>query len=180
MTTVLVTAPEPALTLAQAKDHLRITHTDQDALLTALIPAAVEWCENYTQRALMRQTWDLVLDNFSACIEIPKPPLISVTAANFTYVDSGGATTQVPEARYTVDTDSTPGRVYLAYSQSWPDIRIQPRAVRLRFLAGYTDVDAIPANLMKAMLLVVESMYDGDEQGKLVKTAELLAFPYRV
>ena len=63
MPSVLVTAPaaEP-LTLAEAKLHLRVDDTADDALIGALITAARQHAEHDTRRALVTQTWKLALD----------------------------------------------------------------------------------------------------------------------
>lgn len=50
------------VTLAEAKTHLRVTYTDDDALIAELITAARQWFEEQTYRALVTQTWDLKLD----------------------------------------------------------------------------------------------------------------------
>lgn len=177
----LVTAPakEP-LTLEEVKGHLRLTHGDHDTLLGALIQGAREWAEAFTHRALITQTWDLYLDGFPSVIEVQKPPLQSVTAASFTYVDSDGDTTQVPTSVYTVDTDATPGRVYPAYNQVWPVPRDQPKAVVMRFVAGYGDDEGdVPEPLRTAMKLHVENLYDhSGASEELMKAAERLAMPY--
>jgi hypothetical protein len=40
------------LTLSEAKNHLRVTHDLEDALIGALIEAGTEWAESYTGRAM--------------------------------------------------------------------------------------------------------------------------------
>src|SRR5690348_7921169 len=54
----------PVMTLAQAKAHLRISHSDDDALITGIVNAATKHAENQMQRVLMPQTWELRLDSF--------------------------------------------------------------------------------------------------------------------
>jgi hypothetical protein len=83
----LITAPiaEP-LTLAEAKAHLRVDESDDDALIEALIVAARQGAEHITQRALMPQTWELALDQFESEIRLPKAPLASVIGVK--YVES--------------------------------------------------------------------------------------------
>ncbi len=75
----LITAPaaEP-ITLAKAKNHLKVDSNDENALITALITAARQLGERETKRAFITQTWKLYLDESPSEIEIPKPPLQSV------------------------------------------------------------------------------------------------------
>ena len=57
----LAPGAEP-VTLAEAKDHLRLQHASEDELLAGLIRAAREDVERATGMALIDQTWRLALD----------------------------------------------------------------------------------------------------------------------
>ncbi len=61
----LITPPatEP-VTLAEAKVHLRLETALDDDYVTALISAARQYTEQVCWRALVTQTWELVLDSF--------------------------------------------------------------------------------------------------------------------
>lgn len=61
----IVTAPvvEP-VSLAEAKDHLRVRISDDDALISALIIAARQAAETITRRAIAQQQWKIVGDRF--------------------------------------------------------------------------------------------------------------------
>jgi len=54
-------ALEP-VSLTEAKLHLRIDTTAEDVLISSLIKAARQYCENYQRRAYITQTWELWLD----------------------------------------------------------------------------------------------------------------------
>lgn len=146
------------LTLAEAKAHLRVTATDEDALITSLITAATDSAEIFTGRALVTQTWDLTLDSFPCVIEVPKPPLVSVTS--ITYIDTDGATQTLATTEYTVDTKSEPGRIVPAYGKYWPSTREVPNAVTIRFVAGYGNAAAVPKSIKQGMLMQIEHMFD--------------------
>jgi uncharacterized phiE125 gp8 family phage protein len=62
----LITPPavEP-VTVAMAKAHLRVDFPDDDLLITALISAAREICEQKMQRAIYEQSYVLSLDQFN-------------------------------------------------------------------------------------------------------------------
>ena len=90
----LITPPvgEP-VTLAEAKKHLRITHTDEDEHIHGLIMAARQYAEEYTHRVLMPQTWDWTLDKFPKEFDVPLPPMIdSPLIQSISYVDIDGVT----------------------------------------------------------------------------------------
>ena len=60
----LVTAPvNQPVSLVDAKDFLRVTTSDDDALITSLIDAATRKSENYNNRFYITQTWDVWIDH---------------------------------------------------------------------------------------------------------------------
>lgn len=185
MPRALVTPPnaEPVL-LSEAKGHLRVTATDEDSLINSLISAARNWAENFTQRALITQTWDYKLDAFADEMEIPLPPLQSVISVK--YIDTNGAEQTLASTEYTVDTAAERGLVRLAYDKSWPSTRTQANAVTIRFVAGYAGASAVPGPIKAACLLMLGELYARRETaivGAPITTvpvsAEYLLWPYR-
>lgn len=181
----LQTGPETEpITDAEAKAHLRITHNDDDQYIATLITAARQHVENYTRRALITQTWDYYLDTFPDCINLPMPKLQSVYA--ITYTDTNGATQTLSSTVYTVDTDAVPGQVYLAYGQSWPIVRSIPKAIKVRFVAGYGNAsDDVPDAIRHAMLLLIGHLYENRTaadapMAELPMGFSALLMPYRV
>jgi uncharacterized phiE125 gp8 family phage protein len=161
----LSTAPtvEP-VTVNEARDFLRIDFDDDEVLVGALITAAREYVEGYTERALVNQTWTVKMDDFwgDCVLELPYPPLSSVTS--ITYVDTDGASQTVATATYTVDTDSEPGRIYLAYGKTWPTARSERNAVTITFVAGYgAAASAVPDRAKTAIKMLVGDMYENRE-----------------
>lgn len=137
----------------------------EDYYILDLITSAREYCEDYQHRALATQTWDLILDEFSHkdYIEIPLPPLQSVTSVK--YIDYAGITATMTAglSGYFTDTDSEPGRVCLSYCITWPIFTEYPYgAVRIRFVAGYTGTapDIISLKTKQAMLMLISYMYE--------------------
>lgn len=159
----LVTGPavEP-VTLAEAKAHLRVTGTDEDALVSALIVAARSFAEECTGRAFVTQTWDYVLDAFPcAAFELPKAPLQSVTSVS--YVDTDGATQTLDSGLYKVDAITDPGRIAPAYGETWPSTRAEENAVTIRFVAGYGLAAAVPQPIKQALLLMTGQQFEHRE-----------------
>ncbi len=89
MPSVLVTAPtaEP-VSLAEAKLHLRVDDNADDVLIGALITAARQHAEHDTRRALVTQTWKLVLDAFpESVITLDRAPVSAVVSVVYTDPD---------------------------------------------------------------------------------------------
>lgn len=57
-------APEPLLTLVEAKLHSRIYHDMDDAMIPALVEAATQQCEEYAGRAFVDRTFLMALEAF--------------------------------------------------------------------------------------------------------------------
>ncbi len=147
--------------LAEAKNHLCVTITDDDSQIIAMIKDVRQYVENYLSRALITQTWKLYLDYFPNKIIVPRPPLQLVSS--ITYVDTDGATQTATGTIYTVDTDSEPGQIYEAYDQDWPSSRDVEKAITVTFIAGYGDAEDVPGPILRAMKLLISHYYENRE-----------------
>ncbi len=193
----LITAPtvEP-ISLVEAKAHLRVDHSDDNTLIGAYIQASrsyVDGKDGFLGRALVTQTWELVLDEFpDAEIKIPLPPLQEIVSIK--YDDTAGVEQILDPAGYSVDDISEPGWV-VPVTAGWPTPIDAINAVRIRFIAGYApnadsppDLTAnVPGSIKAAMLLHIGSFYAHRESIVVGQTAVLLPWaseqllrPYRV
>lgn len=168
----LVTPPavEP-VSLAEAKQHLRVDINDDDALISADIIAAREACETFIRGQLITQSWEVQLDAFptdSSPILIPVEPLQSVTTV--TWADQSNNITTLHEwangtGDYIVDTDSEPGRLVLPPNTAWPGVSLWPVSpIRITVVAGFgNDETAIPELYKRGMLLAIGHWYENRE-----------------
>lgn len=180
------TAPTAlAVTLAQAKAHLRVDSTDEDALITIMITAATEAAEQATSRAIMPQAWQLTLDAFPAAFELTRPPVNAITSVQYT--DTAGAVQTLASSLYTLDNASEHGFAYLvpAYGTEWPDTREQVNAVSVQYTCGYASAALVPAPVQSWILLQVGAMFEnrqaeGKAQTYSLGFADRLLDRYRV
>jgi uncharacterized phiE125 gp8 family phage protein len=155
-------ATEKAVSLAEAKAHLRVTTTADDDLITALIDAATD-ALHYLNRTILPSVWALDLDAFADEIALPRPPLVSV--ASIVYRDEANASQTLSTSVYDVVTDSEGhGYVRLAFDQSWPSIRSGGQPVTINFSAGYSTT---PAPIKSAILLRLGRLYELRDQASL-------------
>lgn len=184
---VLKTAPvaEP-VTLAEARDHLRLTDTNLDTnVVTPLIVAARVKSEKITARQFVTATWTYTLDKFPSnshdrvanVIDLPLPPLASVSSLKYWDVD-GNEQTLVKDTDYVVKTGSIIGRVSPDVDQSWPATQRRLEAVTIEFVAGYGAASAVPEPIKAAIKLYVESWMDAKTE--LEETADRLLAQFRV
>lgn len=165
----LVTAPtaEP-LSLAQAKQHLRLTTADEDALVTGLIEAARRMAEARTRGQILAARWKYVIDSFPGpalygvpfgktlslpehAILLPKGPVLQVVSV--TYTDLSGVTQTLVQGQsndYVVSQPTEPGevtRITPPFGKIWPIPMPQIGAVQVTFDAGYAaPIAAVDAN----------------------------------
>jgi uncharacterized phiE125 gp8 family phage protein len=161
----------------EAKLHLRVAHNDDDNLIYGLVSAATEFAQEKSKRQFITATYDLKIDYFPPGDEyfldsagigylgqeiiLPRPPLASVTS--ITYVDPAGATQTLSPSVYTVDISESPGRIRLAYGQSWPSTLDHPGSVTVRYVCGYGGPSSVPSSAKAAMLLYVGHLYENRE-----------------
>ncbi len=170
-------ATEP-VTLAEAKAHLGVTISDDDARIQSLLVAAREWVESTTGLALITQTWVAKLDNFPPgdILKLPKTPIQSITSVG--YVDTNGADQTC--TGYTLDAIGE--RLYLQYGEDWPSTQGIENAVTITYVTGYGDAADVPESIKQAIKLQVEMHYDRPDTGylsALESVCTALLNPYR-
>ena len=169
LTIVMAPTTEP-IDVATVKKQCRMDgiNDDDSFIAEVLIPGVRDRAELATQRALPTQTWDAKFDEFPWVdyIELPKPPLVSVTSVK--YIDTNGVEQTWVSSNYSVDAPSGPrcarGRVLLGYGKTWPATRLQANAVTIRFICGYgDDMTDMPPLLVQGMLIDAATVYENRE-----------------
>lgn len=169
---IAVTTPpqvEP-ITLRDVYDWLRIDTSfspaehEHDNIFNMLIESARQQVEKDTRRCLMPQTLDLYASWF--CVELLRPPIISVTSIR--YYDENNVLQTLSPNVYFVEDGMVP-RIALADGQTWPSVYPRQDAVIVRYRAGYeatgspsdlSDRSGIPGALKQACLVQVQMGYD--------------------
>ncbi len=164
---VTPTTAEP-VTLGECKTQANIFHSDDDGYISGvLIPAAVQSVESWCNRQLMPATWRLDLDGFptnsTEPIQIPRPPLTSVSS--ITYTDTAGTSQTWSTASYvvTVGGEGEFGKVEPAYGEIYPVARDAPNTVSITYVAGFTAAAAVPAITKLAIRTLVAHWYESRE-----------------
>lgn len=163
MTLRLVTATAAlAVTLADAKAHLRVVGTDEDTLITAMIVAATEAAEHATGRVLMAQTWEAGFDSFADAMELTRVPVLSITS--LTYIDAVGVLQTLSSSLYTLaQDDSGFAQITPVYGSTWPILRGDMDGVKVRFVAGYESAALVPQSIKSWILLHCGTTYENRE-----------------
>lgn len=183
---------EPIL-LAEAKNHLRVDHADEDTLIDLLIQAAREMAEKHTGRSFITQTRQTKLDCFpgyygnqvrynpcAGTIEIQNSPLIAITGTDaasspntlgIAYYNESEVLTTMSTGDYWVDNSSNIPR--LVVKNSWPSTFTMPNAVIITYTAGYGARSSVPAQIKQAMLLIIGHLYENRETTSVSQLYEI-------
>jgi uncharacterized phiE125 gp8 family phage protein len=152
------------VTLAEAKLHLRVDTSADDALITALIIAATDDAEHLMDRAVLPQSWQLTLDKFeSAEITLQKPPITAITSVKYLQASDGVLTTLNPATYVLAPANDYTARLVPAYATSWPATRGMPEAVRVLFVTGYADAASVPEPIKAWIKLRIGALYANRE-----------------
>jgi uncharacterized phiE125 gp8 family phage protein len=199
----LMTPPAVApITVAYARKHIKaLTHSD-DVLIDAWIRAAAAYFEEQTGRQTITATWEQWGDAFPlgrGRIELPHPPLQSVTSVQYIAADGtltdfvDGASPAAP--LYAVKAPQGPyaprGWIEPAFGNQWPIARCESGAVRIQYVAGYgPSVEDVP-ELVAGILCYLVAHFDQfrapvheQQRGSMIVTlplgleAMLTAFKY--
>ncbi len=181
------------VTLDEAKNHLRVDHSDEDQLIDLLIQAAREMAEKFTGRSFITQTRQMKLDCFPGyygnqarynpfvgTVEIHNSPLIALTgndsasspnALGIAYYNESEVLTTTSTSDYWVDNSSNIPR--LVVKNSWPSTYTMPNAVIITYTAGYGARASVPAQIKQAMLLIIGHLYENRETTSINQLYEI-------
>jgi hypothetical protein len=153
------------ISLAQAKNFLRVFNTDDDDLISGHITAAREEVENFTNRSFAVKSYLQALDsfpyytdtvmsqmayppsyyslpmysttlwNYSQMIKLYWPPCIAVQGIDYTATNGENLTLE-QDVDFLLDNIWEPSRIFPMPGAMWPACLYVPNAVRIRFTAG--------------------------------------------
>lgn len=169
-----------AVTLQEAKRHLREVTTDNDIYIQDLIIAAQQKVEEEYDLSLTAETWELLLDEFpKKTIEIYLWPVASITSVKYT--DGDGDTQEITNTYWDEDLAGKPARIYPVDSYTWPDVKDTVNAVQVRFVTGFASPETIPGDIKQAILLTIGDWNDnrGDKGRRFTRVSEMILNKYR-
>jgi uncharacterized phiE125 gp8 family phage protein len=154
---IVIEPPQPIITLAEAKQQLKVDADDDDALIEIFIAAAtghIDGPHGWLGRAIGVQTLEAGLGGFVFDpIRLPYPPLMDLISIR--YEDVTGVWRDLDPATYEV----RDGEIGTAWGKSWPGTRSYRgarRSVLVRYRAGY---EVLPAPIRVALLMMVDDLY---------------------
>ena len=183
---VRIAAPSvEVVTLPAAKAHLRVDHSADDSLITALIGAAVQYFDGRSGilgRALGTQTWRLeTAAPAGGCLSLELPPVSAVDKVEYL---RDGAMVEWPDSEWRLGYKGEIAFVVPLENRVWPSTDARENAWSVSFTAGAAAAD-VPEPLRVALLMLIGHFYQNREAVSAGGMAELplavsaLIAPYR-
>lgn len=162
MLKIVTAATTEPIDLAEAKLFLRVDTDADDTLIAALIAAAREFAEHYTQASFANVAYELALDAFPLDA-ISLPSAANPTVESIKYLDTAGAEqTLNPDAYVLSDYGMVP---FIYPLQAWPSTGAYRNAVRIRYSSEASNISAAAR---AAMLEMIAHLYESREDAAAV------------
>ena len=151
------------VSLAEAKAHLRVTASDENDLITALIVAARQYCENLSGRTLAPRNFLQTMDRFpdgGGDITLRRSPVTAVASVYYYSLETTN-TLMSPSTDYRLDLQQIPARIRLPLGTTlWKNAYITHDAVRITYTAGAASA---PTAAKQTILLLVGHWFENRE-----------------
>lgn len=158
-------APDPLVSLADAKAHCLVDHDDDDDYVTGLVKAAeavLDGPNGMVGKAIATQQWTLTQARLSGKTQLPIPVLPFRDVVSLKYYDADNVQqTADLAADYIVFGNEDFG--YIQPIVTWPAMYDRPDAIELIFHAGFGDVSDVPQNLVHAAKMLIGHWYENRE-----------------
>ncbi len=158
--------------------------TSEDILIHSLIKSAENYAENFCKRSIMRQQWEIRIDDFPGIndeIELPMGPLsTAATDVVINYIEDStvGNTTAIASTALTVDFYSEPGILYPSYDNYWPTPRGDHNSVRITYYTGVSNAVNVPEAIKNWVKLRVTAQFENRESIMIGSGNFLTELPY--
>ncbi len=198
---VVIGPSSELVSLAEAKDHCRITADIEDSQIAGFILTARRYAEGTTRRTFGAQTIDCIYDSYTgswprttvyeqgscfsiARLEFPVSPVRTVLSVRYVGADGGQAL--LDPSNYAARLDGSVAYIEPAFATVWPALRGQSAAIVARVEAGWTP-ETFPDDLRQALLMLIEHFYNnrgavitGSTVVEVPMAAEAMLSGYRV
>lgn len=165
----LITPPADLLTLEEAKLHMRVSYSRDDAAIQRYIRAAVAYMDGPTGvygKAIMAQTWEWKVERLGDPARLPFGPISTVDSIK--YLDASGVEQTIAPENYYLMSDAEGPYVRLIPGQTWPVTFGREDDFRIRFTAGAATSADVPPNVISAALMLAAHL----EENRTVQVYE--------
>ncbi len=154
VTTAASTYP---VSLTEAKSHLKVDTSADDTYITAIIKAATQLSEEYTNRFFIDTVIEQTCSSFAELQTLFKSKVSAV--AHVKYYDNDNSLQTLSATIYDAQLQYEPSQIQLANNQSFPSITKRNDAVVARYTVGYGSASDVPEIIKQAILLTIGNFY---------------------
>lgn len=148
------------ITVEQAKTHMKISGSDEDALILSYIKAATAYAESSTGMAFTMRTIELYRRSVPSSRYFETAPSPVSALVSVSYTDSTGSPNTMDVADLKFINIHMPSHIWLKYGKSWP---VGGCDYVFEYTAGVTDLDLIPQEAVQAIYLMVGHFMENRE-----------------
>lgn len=166
------------LTLQEVKDFLRVSHDEEDNLISMMLAVATELAEKILNRSLTPRTLRYYSDQFPVGqIELPYSPISSITSVQ--YLDANGDLQTFATDQYQISAVGGYRRIAPIPGGVWPPVPSSTYdSVQITYVAGYATRDLIPAPIRQGILYHLSHLYDIREP--VIVAASVAQVPFSI
>ncbi|NDD52968.1 hypothetical protein EBZ39_03670 [bacterium] len=160
---IVAPSVEP-VTLAEFKTHVHedLSDATNDTYMTSLLLAAREWCEQYTKRSFITQSWSMQMQALPASdrIYLPRGPIQLGGSLAIITVQTNGVGSVFSSSKYNLE--QLTNSLRLIPPNDWPTYDTgYPWPVKITYTAGYgAAASAVPETIKLAIKHLASFWYE--------------------
>tara|TARA_R110000744_G_scaffold278092_2_gene390377 strand:- start:6563 stop:7165 length:603 start_codon:yes stop_codon:yes gene_type:complete len=177
------------VTLAEAKSHLRVDFSEDDAYINSLCMAAQETFENYCNVILMDTTISQFCSYWTDTQQLYHSPISGSGEASVTSIEYfvNGTLTTWPNTNYIPNIHACPVTIWTAENETYPTQDVRPDAIKIIYKIGYNNIANVPDGAKQAIKILVGQWYENRQEavvgrsvGRIPMTATYLMNKYKI
>jgi uncharacterized phiE125 gp8 family phage protein len=177
-TAAIRSAPEErAITVAEAKEWLKVMYAQEDSIIEALIDAAISHCETYTGIVMAEQEIEEYFEppGSGQAIMLSYWPVAEVISVSYTDKDGDDAAAE----GLSIDIDMRPGAI--TAPDGWPEVK-EGRSMRVKYRCAWPEGSSYPPQMKIAALRHLGDHFDNraDFHQRFRAASEVLLDPLRL
>lgn len=157
-----------------AKAHVKVTTTDEDALLGLYLDGVIASCENKLQTAILNTQFELYSSGFSTNVDLQKKWVSAINSVK--YYDADGVLTTIGSSNYSLQDYKEPNVLSFNVDYDFPDTDDREFPVIVNFNAGFGSASAILPNIKNAIFLEFADRYENRQNEIVADRAQVVMF----
>ena len=156
------------VTLAEAKEHLRVSHDSEDSVIWNLVKAATEMVERETWTQINSKGMTFYFDGWESFRGSGFLPVQSVESVK--YYDVNNDLQTLSPGDYQVDLNSDPVKIDF---DSTPSLFDRFNSVEVALVVGYAESCNIPYGLISCIKMVLGDLYENRQNESPVNSFKI-------